>query len=80
MRDFLLFAIMNKPCLSRAAYYKQVDAILEASEGKGTKKLKRVGQRLRKLIMQENGVKESTAIIDAAVRLVGTWAKRGFTS
>lgn len=73
-------AIMNMPCLSRAAYYKQVDVILEALESEAKEELKGAGQRLRKLIMEENGISDSTTIIDAAVSFDGTWAKRGFTS
>ena len=72
-------AIMNMPCLSRAAYYKQVDVILEALECEATEELESAGQRLRQLIMEENGVSDSTDIIDA-VSFDGTWAKRGFTS
>ena len=73
-------AIMNMHCLSRAAYYKQVDVILEALESEVKEVLKGAGQRLQKLIMEENGISDSTAIIDAAVSFDGTWAKRGFTS
>ena len=74
-------AIMNMPCLSRAAYYKQVAIILEALECEATEELKSTDQRLRQLIMEENGVSDSTDInIDGAVSFNGTWAKRGFTS
>lgn len=73
-------AIMNMPCLSRAAYYKQVDTILEALECEATEELKSAGQRLQELIMEENDISDCTAIIDAAVSFDGTWAKRGFTS
>jgi len=73
-------AIMNMPCLSRAAYYKQMDVILEALEDEAKEELVRAGQRLRQQVMEENGESDSTAIIDAAVSFDGTWAKRGFTS
>ena len=36
-------AVMNMPCLSRAAYYKQVDVILEALECEATEELKSAG-------------------------------------
>ena len=49
-------------------------------ECEATEELKSAGQRLRQLIMEENGVSDSTDIIDAAVSFDGTWAKRGFTS
>ena len=57
---------MNMPCISRAAYYKQVDIILEALQCEATEELKSAGQRRRPLIMEENGVSDSTHIIDAA--------------
>ena len=75
-----LCAIMNMPCLSRGAYYKQVERILEAQEDEARQEVKNAGQRLRKLIADENEESESDAVLDAAVSFDGTWAKRGFTS
>ena len=63
---------MNMPCLSRAAYYKQMDVILEALEDEAKEELVRAGQRLRQQVMEENGESDSTAIIDAAVSFDGT--------
>lgn len=73
-------SIMNMPCLSKNAYYKQVDTILDVLEGETKEELVRAGQRLRKLIMEENGDLDDTKVLDAAVSFDGTWAKRGFTS
>ena len=39
-------SIMNMPCLSKNAYYKQVDTILDVLEGETKEELVRVGQRL----------------------------------
>lgn len=72
--------IMNMPCMAKAAYYKQVEKILEAQEDEAQQELRNAGQRLRKLILEENNESDSTAILDAAVSFDGTWAKRGFTS
>jgi len=57
-----------------------VDVILEALEDEAKEELVSAGQRLRPLVMEENGKPDSTAIIDVAVSFDGTWAKRGFTS
>jgi len=67
---------MNMPCLSRAAYYKQVDVILEALEDEAKEELVSAGQRLRPLVMEENGKPDSTAIIDVAVSFDGTIGPR----
>ena len=72
--------VMNMPCISTRAYYKQVDNILEVLEDEAREELKSAGQRLRQLILQEDDQLENTATMDAAVSFDGTWAKRGFTS
>lgn len=68
------------PCLSKAVYYKQVEKILETQEDKAPQKHRNAGQRLQKLILAENDILDSSAILDAAVSFAGTWAKRKFTS
>jgi len=37
--------IMNMPCLSKAAYYKQVDNILEALKDEARADMRRAGER-----------------------------------
>ena len=73
-------SIMNMPCLSEPAYYKQVDTILEALEAEANNEMRQAGQRVRDHVLKENGQLDSDAIVDAAVSFDGTWSKRGFTS
>lgn len=73
-------SIMNMPCLSKRAYYKQVETILDVLESVTKEELLSAGQKLRKLITEENGESDTGNVIDAAVSFDGTWAKRGFTS
>ena len=47
-------SIMNMPCLSKSAYYKQVDNILEALESEAKEDMKNAGERLRQQILEEN--------------------------
>jgi hypothetical protein len=42
--------------------------------------MKQAGQRLRKLILDENQEQANDDVLDVAVTFDGTWAKRGFTS
>ena len=72
--------MMNMPCLSTRAYYKQVDKILEVLKDEAREELTSAGQRLPQLIIQENEELDCTATLDAAVNLDRPWAKRGFTS
>ena len=73
-------SIMNMPCLTKAAYYKQVENILEALENEANEEMRNAGERLRQHILDENPEKDERDILDAAVSFDGTWAKRGFTS
>ena len=73
-------SIMNMPCLTKTAYYKQVDNILEALEDEAKEEMRKAGERLRQHILDENPDKDENDILDAAVSFDGTWAKRGFTS
>ena len=73
-------SIMNMPCLSQPAYYKQVDTILEALEAEAEDEMRLAGERVRNHILKESGEEGSDATVDAAVSFDGTWAKRGFTS
>ena len=73
-------AIMNMPCLSTNAYYKQVDSILCIVENHAKEELLSAGLRLRKIILDENQEVDNDKTMDAAVSFDGAWAKRGFTS
>ena len=73
-------SIMNMPCLTKTAYYKQVDNILDALEDEAKEEMRKAGERLRQHILDENPEKDENEILDAAVSFDGTWAKRGFTS
>ena len=73
-------SIMNMPCISKTAYYKQVENILEALEVEAKEEMRKAGERLRQHILDENPDKDENDILDAAVSFDGTWAKRGFTS
>lgn len=39
------YGIMNMPCLSKPAYYKQVDNILEALKDEARADMRRAGER-----------------------------------
>jgi len=67
--------IMNKPCMSTSAYYKQVDSILGIAEDYTMEELKSAG-----FILDENPELDINETLDAAVSFAGTWVKRGFTS
>ena len=74
-------SIMNMPCLSKQAYYKQVDVILAAQESEAQAELCNAATKLRNLLANENGTEEAAGdIIDVTVSFDGIWAKRGFTS
>ncbi|CAH3152730.1 unnamed protein product [Pocillopora meandrina] len=73
-------SIMNMPCLSLPAYYRQVDTILEALEAEAKDEMTQAGIRVREYILKESGDEVNDDVVDAAVSFDGTWAKRGFTS
>lgn len=73
-------AVMNMPCISTNAYYKQVEVILEVLEDEAGVEVMQAGQRLRKPILEENDEVSSTDVLDIAVTFDGAWSKRGFTS
>ena len=73
-------SIMNMPCLTKAAYYKQVENILEALENEANEEMRNAAERLRQHILDENPEKDEQDILDTAISFDGTWAKRGFTS
>lgn len=64
--------------MSKRAYYKQVEIILEAQEEEVLNEMKAAGQRLRRKILEDKDMDDG--IIDITVSFDGTWAKRGFTS
>jgi len=72
--------IMNMPCMSTSAYYKQVDRILGIAQDYTMEELKSAGQRLRNIILDENSELHINETLDAAVSFDGTSAKQGFTS
>lgn len=45
--------VMNMPCLSTRAYYKQVDSVLDVLEDEAKEELISAGQRLRQVIIEE---------------------------
>ena len=70
-------SIMNMPCLTKSAYYKQVDNILDTQD-EAKEEMRKAGEQLH--ILDGNLDKDENDILDAAVSSDGTWAKRGFTS
>jgi hypothetical protein len=73
-------SIFNMPCISKPAYYKQVENIMGSLEEEAKEEMRQAGQRLRQLILAENPEQAAEDILDVAVTFDGTWAKRGFTS
>ena len=51
-------SIMNMPCLTKAAYYKQVENILEALENEANEEMRNAAERLRQHILDENPEKD----------------------
>ena len=68
-------SIMNMPCLTKTAYYKQVGNALEALEDEAKEEMRKSAERLRQHILDENPQKDKNDILDAAVSFDGTWAK-----
>ena len=68
-------SIMNMPCLTKAAYYKQVENILEALENEANEEMRNAAERLRQHILDENPEKDEQDILDTAISFDGTWAK-----
>ena len=74
-------SIMNMPCISKTAYYKQLEIILEAQEYEAQAEMIEAGQKLHQIRQGEHEESEDIdAVLDTAVSFDGTWAKRGFTS
>ena len=71
---------MNMLSLSKPAYYKPVDNILEALGDEARADMRRTGERLRQQILEENPEKDHDDTLDAVVSCDGIWAKRVFTS
>ena len=72
-------SISNMPCISKPAYYSQVESIMGSLEEEAKEEIKKAGQRLQKLILAEDSKKADDDTLDVAVTFDGTWAKRGFT-
>ena len=51
-------SIMNMPCLTKAAYHKQVENILEALENEANEEMRNAAERLRQHILDENPEKD----------------------
>ena len=60
-------SIMNMPCLTKTAYYKQVDNVLEALEDEAKEEMRKSAERLRQHILDENPEKDENDILAAAV-------------
>ena len=75
-----LCSIMNMPCTSKTAHYKQLETILEVLERECLSELKRVGDKVRKSVLMMNTELDVGQPADIAVSFYGTWAKRGFIS
>lgn len=73
-------SMMNMPCLSKAAYHKQVENIQVALEEEAKEEMKQAGEELHEYMSHENGKTNDGDVLDVAVSFDGTWAKRGFTS
>ena len=71
---------MNMPCMTKTAYYQQVENVLEAVEAEVNEEMKNAGQQLHSMIVEENEGVTDDDVVDVAVSFDGTWAKRGFTS
>ena len=73
--------VMNMPCISKTAYYKQLEIILKAQEDEAQAELTKAGEKLHQIIKDEEcDQHEENDIFDVAVGFDGTWAKRGFSS
>jgi hypothetical protein len=73
-------SMMNMPCMTKGAYYKQLDIVLSALENEAKDEMKKAADRLRAKHFLESGEEDNGEIVDVAVSFDGTWAKRGFTS
>ena len=67
-------SIMNMPCISKVAYYKQLEVIMEAQEDEAQEEMNRAGQKLHQTVLEESDEQDSNAVVDVAVSFVGkTW-------
>lgn len=73
-------AIMNMPCISKPAYYQQLDNVLNAVEAEAEEEMNKAANRLQQKLRDNGQDVGDDDIIDVAVSFDGTWAKRGFTS
>lgn len=73
-------SIMSMPCISKVAYYKQLEVIMEAQEDEAQEEMNRAGQKLHQTVLEESDEQDSNAVVDVAVSFDGTWAKHGFSS
>jgi len=76
-------SIMNMPCMSKSAYYKQVEIVLECQETEAEFEMTQAGLKLRQVVLDEIGDEDDVCdsdVLDVAVSFDGTWAKRGFSS
>ena len=71
---------MNMPCMSKTAYYKQVENIVNEQENEAKEEMKRAVERLRKTVLSENEEEDQSQVVDVTVSFDGIWAKCGFTS
>ena len=59
---------MNMPCISKPAYYKQVDNILAAVEDEAEEEMRKAAERLRQRILEENPDKDENECIYHGLR------------
>ena len=70
---------MNMPCLTKGAYYKQLESIMAVLENECNEEMKRVGRNVRRKVLDENQENDEGQPADIPLSFDGTWAKRGFT-
>ena len=75
-----LSSIMKMPCLTKGAYYKQLESIVAVLEVECSEEMKRVSANIHKMVLEENQEIDEGQPVDILVSFDGTWAKRGFTS
>ena len=68
------------PCLTKSACYKQLESILAVLEVECEEGIKKVDQKIREKVLEENQEIDKGQPVDFPVSFDGTWAKRSFTS
>ena len=71
-------SIMNMPCISKRAYQKQLETILDVLEQEAKEEMPNAAKEIHESTTSEE--LSDDGVVDTAVSFDGTWAKRGFTS